>query len=133
MKSLIKIFGIALFGAATFTSCLNDDVTTESCNYSIQNPVTDVTGPSTGTVGQQVTLSVKFNQGNACHVSSDFIETGTNPKTVSVNSNYVGCVCAQSTQVLTKEYKFTPTSAGEYQFKFQANNTFITKTVTVTQ
>jgi hypothetical protein len=134
MKSLIKILGIALFGAATFTSCLSDDVTSESCSYSIQNPIVEVTGPSTGTVGQQVTLSVKFNRTNACYVSSEFVETGTNPKTITALSAYVGCVCAQSTDVLTKEYKFTPTAAGEYQFKFQGNNnTFITKTVTIAQ
>lgn len=133
MKSLIKIFGIALLGAATFTSCLGDDVTSDSCTYSIQNPVTEVTGPSTGMVGQQLTFSVKFNRTNACYVSSEFIEVGTNPKTVTVTSAYVGCVCSPSTDLLSKEYRFIPTAAGEYQLRFQGNNTFITKTVTVTQ
>lgn len=133
MKSLIKIFGIALLGAATFTSCLGDDVTSDSCTYSIQNPVTEVTGPSTGTVGQQLTFSVKFNRTNSCYVSSEFIEMDTNPKTVTVLSGFAGCACTPSTDVLTKEHKFTPTAAGEYQLRFQGNNTFITKTVTVTQ
>lgn len=133
MKSSIKILGIILFGAATLTSCLNDDITSESCSYSIQNPVTQVTGPSTGTVGQQLTFSVKFNRNNACHMSSEIIEAGTNPRTVSVSSAFVGCVCAPSTDLLSKEYKFTPAAAGEYQLKFQGANTFITKTVTVTQ
>jgi len=134
MKSLIKIFVIALLGAATFVSCLSDDVTSESCNYSIQNPVIEVTGPETATVGQQVTFNIKFNSGNGCYTSSEFSETGTNPKTITVNSTYIGCVCTEATQVITKEYKFTPTASGEYQFKFLGNNnTFITKTITVTQ
>lgn len=132
MKSLIKIFGILFLSAVSFTACVDDDGQ-EYCSATFESAVTEVTGPATSTVGQQVTLVVKFESGNQCYVSSYFVETGTNPKEVKVFSRYVGCACAESTEIVSKDYKFTPNVAGDYSFKFKKeDNTFITKTVTVT-
>lgn len=134
MKSFIKFFVLALFVATGTVSCEDDEVSQEYCSAEFESPVVEVTGPETSTVGQQVTLAVKFNSGNGCYKTSRFTESGTNPKEIKVFSTYIGCICTEQTELISKDYKFTPATAGIYRFKFKKqDNTFVEKNVTVTQ
>ncbi|MGV3458964.1 MAG: hypothetical protein ACO1N9_00775 [Flavobacterium sp.] len=130
----IKVYLFAFLAAIAVTSCIDDSVSEEYCSAELETLVEDVTGPDTATVGQQVTLVVKFQSGNGCYKASRFTETATSPKDIRVFSTYIGCVCTEQTELISKDYKFTPTTAGEHKFRFKKfDNTFIEKTVTVTQ
>ena len=133
MKS-IKILLLSLFIATALASCSDDNVSQERCTAQLESPVTAVTGPNTGTVGQEITLQVKFSTLNGCYKSGGFLQSGTNPKQIAVVGFYEGCACSEEVIEKTENYKFTPAATGDYTFKFKSTtDTFITKTVTITQ
>lgn len=134
MKSLIKIFVFALIAALPLTSCNEDSNESELCYYEVERDVTEVTGPATAEVNQEITFTVTFESINGCYKRARFTETGTNQKVIKLFAFYEGCMCTQHTMPVEKQYKFKPTAVGTYSLKFRGeNNTIITKTVDVTQ
>jgi len=127
-----KLFVFCLI-AYTFFGCSNDNEV--KCFESVYIGVTDVTGPTTATVNQTITLNVNFEVQSSCGKFEAFSEenTATNEKTIALLARYEGCNCTLNTFSRIQPYTFTPTAAGTYVFKFKiTNTTFKTITVIVT-
>lgn len=95
--------------------------------------ITEVTGPETGDVNQELSYQVKFSVASECGEFNRFVETtsGTT-KTVQVEAKYPRGGCAEAAVVKDTVYKFKPTAAGTYSLKFRKSATeFITKSVAV--
>lgn len=122
-------FAIGLF---TIASCdITDD--TRTCITTVYAPATEVTGPATATVNQEVDFIVKFKIENSCGAYLGFSQSNGWPKQVAPTVRYNGCECNDAITNLTKNYRFKATTAGEYVLKFlTTNNQYITKTINVT-
>lgn len=119
----------------SFTSCLGDSDNENECYDAIYVGVNDVTGPTTATINQPITLDVKFNVVNSCGSFQAYYEeaTNTNEKTITVLAKYLGCDCDQGIVEKTIPYTFTATATGTYVLKFKiTNTTFKTMTIVVT-
>ena len=128
----LKLFILA-FVATTVVSCDLGGDDENICSSTLYAPATQVTGPSTATVNEQVTYAVSFNIANSCGAFSSFTSSTGFPKQVAAVVNYNGCSCTPQNTTVTKNFQYTPTQAGTYEFKFvSGTNTFITKTLTVT-
>jgi hypothetical protein len=135
MKFLkFKLFAFIL-ALTTVVGCeLGDDDGEQVCFSQVYAPATEVTGPETATINQEVTYFVKFNVTNSCGTFYNFAVSTGFPKQVAAVVNYDGCSCTAQTTSVTKSYKYTPTQAGSYLFQFYAgNNIYIEKTLTVTE
>lgn len=123
---------LMLFVFIAVASCIPDDERT--CQYSEYARTTSVTGPETIIVNQEATFNVTFRVENSCGSFLNFAVSEGFPKQVAAIAYYEGCDCGQSASTLTREYKFTPTQTGEFEFRFYTGTTtFITKTLTVTE
>lgn len=133
----MKSFKFSLFLILLLTtvySCIDIEESDQTCKYSGYAFATEVTGPATAIANEEITFAVKINIGNACGVFSKFETSSGFPKEVGAVVDYNGCNCPNQNNFVTKEYKYTPTQEGEFQFKFiSGSNTHITKTVTVTE
>lgn len=130
---IIKLHICAFFiGLLALTSCdITDD--TQTCIATIYAPATEVTGPATATINQEVDFAVKFKIENSCGSFLGFAESTATPKQIAATVRYDGCDCNEVVTNVTKNYKFKATVAGEYTLKFlTANSQYITKTITVT-
>lgn len=131
-KFALKTMALVLFVSTAFTSCSSDDDsgTTQTTQKEF---VTAVTGPTTGTVNQEVTLNVTFAIDNACGQFNKYVQTTNgNTKTIEVEAKYVGNNCGTTPSTKSEPYKFTVTVAGTYVFKFKKSATeFITQTVVI--
>jgi hypothetical protein len=133
MKRLkLKAIALALFVTAGFVSCNNDDdtpsITTKKTLVSL------VTGPTAGTVNQELTLNVTFAVDNSCGAFNKFIETTTDKTTViEVEAKYEGSNCGTTATTKTTTYKFKATTTGTYILKFKKSATeFVTQTIVIT-
>lgn len=128
-KFRLKAVVLALVVTTGFASCNNDDdaITTK------KTVVSAVTGPTTGTVNQELTLNVSFAVDNSCGTFNKFIETTTEKtKVIEVEAKYEGGDCNASTTSKTTTYKFKATTAGTYVFKFKKSATeFVTQTIVI--
>lgn len=125
----LKTIAAILFVSTSLLSCSDDN---ESETIITRNEfVTEVTGPETGNLNQEVTFNVTFNVQNSCGNFYKFAETiSGNSKTVQVQSIYNNSECGNTPVSKTQPYKFTINTAGTYTFKFKSSqSTFITKTV----
>ncbi len=120
----------------SLTSCLGDSNNSPNeCYYTIYVGVTDVTGPTTATVNQQITLDVTFNVADSCGSFQAYYEepTNTNEKTITVLAKYLGCDCTAGVVTKTVPYNFKAQATGTYVLKFKiTNTTFKTVTIVVT-
>lgn len=92
-----------------------------------------VDGNSIGQINQEINFQVSFGCHNGCGQFGHFEEiVSGNTRTIIVNAKYEGCACTQDAPSRTATYKFKTSQAGTYLLKFQqANNTFLTDTLTV--
>lgn len=130
---IIRFQMIAFFiGLLILTSCdITDDA--ETCIVTVYAPATEVTGPETATVGEEVNFVVKFKIENSCGAYIGFAESNSWPKQIAPMVRYDGCDCNEIITTVTKNYKFKATVAGEYVLRFlTTNNQYITKTINVT-
>lgn len=131
MKKLrLQTVAVLLFTAITFMSCSKDDdnQTTSKTEF-----VTEVSGPTTGSINQEILLNVTYAVAGECGVFEKTIETTTgNTKTIEVKVRYGDTdVCTQPT-TQTTVYKFKATTAGTYILKFKKSATeFVTQTIVV--
>jgi hypothetical protein len=132
MKLLRFNFFVFLIALTAAFSCSTDDAE-EYCSSTIVSNITEVTGAETTTVGVPITFKVKFNTLNDCAQGYRFIETTAYPKEISAAVFYEGCSCTPTTSAMIRDYVFKSSATGTFELKFlSVNNTFITKTVTVT-
>ncbi len=96
--------------------------------------VSVVTGPTTGAVNQELTLTVTFAVDNNCGEFNKFIETTTDKtKIIEVEAKYQGSNCGTTASTKTTPYKFKATAAGTYILKFKKSATeFVTQTIIIT-
>lgn len=131
-KFALKTMALVLFVSTSFTSCSSDDDSGNS-QTTQKEFVTAVTGPTTGTVNQELTLNVTFVIDNSCGQFNKFIvATSGNTNTIEVEAKYTGNNCGTTPSTKTQPYKFTANQAGTYTLKFKKSATeFITQTVVI--
>jgi len=107
----------------------NDD---KCISYTIA-PVTDVQGPATGSVNQEINLTVLFTCFNGCGQFGNFEQvTAGNTTTIQVVAKYEGCICTQDVPTRGSIYTFKASQTGTYYLKFlQSGNNYITDTITI--
>jgi len=130
-KFAFKSIAVILFVSSSLISCSNDD---SSETVILQNEfVTSVTAPETGTIDQDIEMTVKFLIDNPCGQFNKFTEVTTgNTKTIQVQAKYIGSDCGSNSSEVSVPYKFRVNQAGTYTFKFKKNDSqFLTKVVTV--
>jgi hypothetical protein len=131
MKNLkLKVVALVLFVSAGFVSCNNDDIPSVVTKRAL---VSAVTGATTATVNQEITLEVTYSVENSCGVFNKFIETtAENTKTIEVETKYEGKDCGTTAATKKTSYKFKAAVAGTYILKFKKSATeFVTQTITV--
>jgi hypothetical protein len=103
------------------------------CDYQVKAYASNVTGPTTANVNQEIDLTVTFGVVNSCGVFGSFTEsTAGNTTTVDISAKFSGCTCQQMPVLRTAVYKFKRAVAGTYNVLFyQTQTTFITYTITV--
>lgn len=129
----IKFQTVALmaFFAIGAASCSDDDSNTSTVLK--EAFATEVTGPETGDVNQELTYTVKYAVDNECGLFNRYVETtsGTT-KTIGIQAKYEANNCEAAAVIKDTIYKFKPTAAGTYSLKFKKSATeFVTKSVAV--
>lgn len=130
-KFALKTIAAILFVSTSLLSCSDDE---ESEIIITRNEfATEVTGPETGTLNQEITFNVTFNVQNSCGNFYKFAETiSGNTKTIQVQSIYNNSDCGNTIVSKTQPYKFMLNTAGTYTFKFKSSESaYITKTVVI--
>ena len=130
-KFRLQAVALVLVVTAAFTSCSKDDDNDGPVTKTAF--VTTVTGPTTGTINQELVMAVAFTVDNNCGSFNKFVETSvTNTKTIEVQAKYEGTNCGTTATVKNTTYKFKATAAGTYILKFKKSATeFVTQTVVV--
>ncbi|PRZ26223.1 hypothetical protein [Flavobacterium granuli] len=130
-KIKLKMLGLVLFVAAGFTACSNDDEPQKVVTK--KSFVTEVTGPTTGKINQELSLEVSFTVENNCGTFNKFVEnTVENTKTIEVESKFEGIGCDATPLTKQTPYKFKATAEGTYILKFKKSETeFITQTIII--
>jgi hypothetical protein len=134
-KFKLKSVLVVLFLATALVSCSNDDDKVTAPGESTKNAlVTEIKGPETGKVNEELSYDVTFIVDNACGEFNKFTEVtlGTE-KGWQVEVKYPGGVCTQQVPDPKKTvYKFKSATAGTFEIKFRKSETeFITQKVII--
>ncbi|WP_394774288.1 hypothetical protein [Flavobacterium sp.] len=125
---------VVLFLATVLISCSNDDdkpVTNPTTKVAL---VTEVKGPATGKVNDELSYDVTFIVDNACGEFSKISETTIGAvKGLQVEAKYPSEVCTQQVPDPKKTvYKFKSATKGTFEIKFKKSETeFITTKVVI--
>jgi len=123
----------AIAAVFVFASC-SEDKSEDYCYNVINTGFDSVTGPETTTVDEPVVINATFGISNGCGTFVRFVESNGFPKNIYARVDYVGCVCTEMYQTVTKPYTFQASAAGEYELRFmKPAGGFISKTITVTE
>jgi len=126
----MKAIHIFLIIILLFIQCKNNS---DTCDSTVVSGITNVTGPKTGNINQELLFTVYYGWNNGCAKSSVLNESiSGNTITLSVNTKYSGCACTMVASLQSTTYTFKATQAGIYFLNFvQSTNQFITDTITV--
>lgn len=134
MKKLkFRAIALVLFVTIGFVSCNDDD--DNSSPITKKSFVSVVTGPTTGTINQELTLTVTFAVDNSCGTFNKYVETtkSETTKEIEVEAKYEGSNCGTTAVTKTGSYKFKAAKVGTYILKFKKSATeFVTQTVEIT-
>ena len=136
MKSFrLKSVLVVLFLSLVFVSCNNDDDEVKTPNPSTKVAfVTEVKGPATGKVNDELSYEVTFVVDNACGEFDKISEVtlGT-VKGLQVEAKYPSEICTQQVPDPKKTtYKFKSAAKGTFDIKFRKSETeFITTKVVI--
>jgi hypothetical protein len=134
MKSFrLKSVLVVLFLATVFVSCSNDDdkvVDNETTKVAM---VTEVKGPATGKVNEELSYDVTFVVDNGCGEFSKISEVTIGAvKGLQVEAKYKSGICTQATELKKTVYKFKSATKGTFEIKFKKSETeFITTKVVI--
>lgn len=130
-KIKLQMLGLVLFVAAGSASCSNDDEPQKVVTK--PSLVTEVTGPTTGKINEELTLEVSFTVDNNCGSFNKFVETSVeNTKTIEVESKFQGENCEAKPVTKKTSYKFKAEVEGTYILNFKkSDTTFITQTIII--
>ncbi|WP_347052005.1 hypothetical protein [Flavobacterium olei] len=135
MKSFrLKSVLVVLFLSIAFVSCSNDD--DEKTAPQTEKPalVTEVKGPATGKVNDELSYEVTFVLDNACGEFEKISEVTIGAvKGLQVIAKYPTGVCTQQVPEPKKTiYKFKSAAKGTFEIKFKKSETeFITQKVVI--
>lgn len=135
MKSFkLKSVLVVLFLSTVFVSCSNDDdhaVVPAKTKVAL---VTEVKGPATGKVNEELSYDVTFIVDNACGEFDKIEDTKIGEiKGLQVVAKYPSEVCTQQVPDPKKTvYKFKSATKGSFEIKFKKSETeFITTKVVI--
>lgn len=136
MKSFrLKSVLVVLFLSLAFVSCNNDDDEVKTPNPTAKVAfVSEVKGPATGKVNDELTYEVTFLVDNACGEFDKISEvTIGSVKGLQVEAKYPSEVCTQQVPDPKKTtYKFKSAVKGTFDIKFRKSETeFITQKVVI--
>ncbi|WP_029269681.1 hypothetical protein [Flavobacterium sp. KJJ] len=135
MKSFrLKSVLVVLFLATVFVSCSNDDDVKTTNPTTKVALVTEVKGPATGKVNEELSYDVTFIVDNACGEFDKISEvTIGGVKGLQVEAKYPSEVCTQQVPDPKKTvYKFKSTTKGTFEIKFKKSETeFVTAKVVI--
>jgi hypothetical protein len=125
-----------LIGAVLLLFVLTNCNKTQESNLCLsyqKAPVTKVEGLATGTVNQDIPLTVSFACLNGCGQFGRFEPAVFNDTTtINVIARYEGCICTQDIPTRQTTYIFKATKAGTYYLKFwQTDLTYVADTIVV--
>jgi len=135
MKSFrLKSVLVVLFLVTALISCSNDDDKVVDNGTTKVALVTEVKGPATGKVNEELSYDVTFVLDNACGEFSKISEVTIGAvKGLQVEVKYPSQVCTQQVPEPKKTvYKFKSATKGTFEIKFKKSETeFITTKVVI--
>lgn len=126
MKSFrLKSFLVVLFLSIAFVSCSNDDDEKTPTPTTKAALVTEIKGPATGKVNDELSYDVTYTVDNACAQFDKISEvTIGDVKGLQVIAKYPSEVCTQQVPEPQKTvYKFKATAKGTIEIKFKKSET----------
>ncbi|TDP03392.1 hypothetical protein [Flavobacterium sp. 245] len=130
----LKSVLVVLFLSTALISCSNDDDKAESTVKTKTAFVTEIKGPATGKVNDELSYDVTFTVDNACGEFDKITETTIGEaKGLQVIAKYPSEVCTQQVPDPKKTvYKFKATAKGTIEIKFRKSETeFLTQKVVI--
>lgn len=135
MKSFkLKSVLVVLFLSMTFVSCNNDDDDKIPGPITKSAFVTQITGPETGQVNEELSFDVTFLADNTCGQFDRISEVMINKvKGLQIEVRYPSEVCTQQVPSPKKTiYKFQSSVKGTFEIKFRKSETeFLTQKVVI--
>lgn len=137
MKSFrLKIILSVLFLVTVFFSCSSDDDQPIDKSTTKSAFVTEIRGPESGKVNDELSYEIFFTADNECGQFDRYSEVIINKvKGLQVEVRYPAEACSR--QVPTSKivvFKFKSTEKGTFEIKFKKSKTeFITRTVVVSE
>ncbi len=115
-----------------FASCLKGFDEGDCFSFAYAK-IEEVTGPQSGTVGQNLQFSVDFTVVNGCGKFEKFEEIKSADTTyIRLIAKYEGCVCTQELKHLDTTYNFRPEKAGNLYLRFvQSETEYAERIITV--
>jgi hypothetical protein len=135
MKSFkLKSVLVVLFLSIAFVSCNNDDDDSVDSAKTKTAFVTEIKGPATGKVNDELSYDVTFIVDNACGEFNKITETTIgSEKGLQVEAVYASELCTQQVPDPKKTvYKFKSATKGTFEIKFRKSETeFLTQKVVI--
>ena len=135
MKSFsLKSSLVVLFLSMAFVSCSNDDDEKTPVSTSKAAFVTEIKGPATGKVNDELSYDVTYTVDNACAEFDKISEvTIGDVKGLEVLAKYPSEVCTQQVPEPKKTvYKFKSATKGTFEIKFKkSEKEFLTQKVVI--
>ncbi|MHC0444931.1 hypothetical protein ACWA1F_05945 [Flavobacterium sp. 3-218] len=135
MKSFsLKSSLVVLFLSISFASCSNDDEVQAPAPTSKAALVTEIKGPATGKVNEELSYDVTYVVDNACAEFDKISEvTIGDVKGLEVLAKYPSEVCTQQVPEPQKTvYKFKSATKGTFEIKFKkSEKEFLTQKVVI--
>ncbi len=127
-KNIVIFFSLALL----LVSCKKNKENSNCLSYT-NAAVTNIAGPNTAFVNQEIVLTISFQCTNGCGQFGSFEETSLgNNINVTVKAKYEGCICTQDIPIRTTQYKFKKSQSGSFELRFlQSNNSYLSHTIVV--
>ncbi len=115
-----------------FLSCSRKHHSDTCISYN-QAPVSNIEGPKSGSVNQEIDITVSFDCMNGCGQFGRFEQSSKDNATeIKVIAKYEGCVCSDNVPTLQSIYKFKAKKPRIYLLKFfQEDNVYLTDTIVV--
>ncbi|KFF04393.1 hypothetical protein [Flavobacterium reichenbachii] len=134
MKSFrLKSVLVVLFLAAAFVSCDNDN--DDKTDNPIIKPafVTEIKGPATGKVSDELSYEITFAVDNGCGEFSKISDVTIGAvKGLQVEAAYSSGPCTQAIEYKKTVYKFKSAVKGTFEIKFKKSETeFLTQKVVI--
>lgn len=132
MKKEVIIFLGSIIVLLSLMSCDREIHGGDCISYTTAQ-VTEVVGPDSALVNQEIELVIFYYLANGCGRFESLEETTSGKTTsISLKASYRGCVCATVVLNGQTSYKFKASQAGVYYVRFlQPNQTYLTDTIIV--